>query len=69
MAYVENEKSRNRCFSLIRKRYWSENNGEWLDESKFAAIAVPVLFDGEILGTLRMVYLKKAARYFASNPE
>jgi IclR family mhp operon transcriptional activator len=43
-----------------RERGYGFNNGEWIRESHFAAIAVPVLSGGGLLAALNMIFPKAA---------
>lgn len=43
-----------------RKRGWAHNDGEWYRDPKFGAIAVPVRNGSQLVGSLGMVFLKRA---------
>lgn len=63
----------NVILEATRQRGWAANNGEIHEDSKFAAIAVPVMAGGVAYGCLGAVFLKRsmsaeqaAAEYHAS---
>lgn len=50
----------------VRARGYAENNGDWTEQNRIGAIAVPLVFRGEVLGCLNVVYLAKAVTTVAA---
>ena len=46
----------------VRRQGYATNEGEWHEQQKIAAIALPIRHQGGILGCLNVVFLKKAMR-------
>jgi IclR family mhp operon transcriptional activator len=49
-----------RIVTKTRSKGYGANDGEWKQESRFAAIAVPIIHQGQIYGCLGLVYIAKA---------
>lgn len=46
----------------VRRQGYATNEGEWHEQQKIVAIALPIRHQGGILGCLNVVFLKKAMR-------
>ena len=57
---ARNEANIQRMIDETRARGYAYNDGEWIREATFAAIAVPVHSDDRLLGVLNMVFPKSA---------
>lgn len=44
----------------VRRQGYAANEGEWGQQSKIAAIAMPVRHKGQVLASINVVFLKKA---------
>lgn len=44
----------------VRRKGYAANEGEWSQQSKIAAIAMPVRHKGQVLASINVVFLKKA---------
>ena len=44
----------------VRDAGYGGNNGDWADQAKIGALAVPVFADGAVRGSLSVVYLRRA---------
>jgi IclR family mhp operon transcriptional activator len=49
-----------RMMNKIRSDGYASNDGEWKQEAKIAAIALPVRRDGRVLACVNVVYLRRA---------
>lgn len=49
-----------RMLSRVREQGYGSNEGEWMQQAKIAAIAVPIRHEGSILATINVVFLKRA---------
>lgn len=49
-----------RAIEATRERGFALNAGEWSQESRFAAVAVPVISAGRLLGAINLVFPKNA---------
>ncbi|MDN0076412.1 DNA-binding transcriptional regulator [Crenobacter sp. SG2303] len=44
----------------VRSTGYSTNQGDWQEQKKIGAVAVPVLHGGKVLGSLNVIYLNRA---------
>lgn len=51
-----------RLINKTRERGYGLNNGEWKDEPKFGAIAVPIMKDDKIIACINCIYLISAVK-------
>ncbi|MFC6671503.1 IclR family transcriptional regulator domain-containing protein [Marinobacterium aestuariivivens] len=63
----EGEKARDpgyirRIVAATREQGYGANLGEWNPESRFAAIALPIMHNDRVYGCLNLVYMAKAMR-------
>lgn len=64
-AYSELAKDREfigRLVSQTKQRGYGLNNGEWKDEPKFGAIAVPIMKDHKVIACINCIYLIHAVK-------
>jgi IclR family mhp operon transcriptional activator len=50
----------NNMLAKVRQQGYATNEGEWKQQIKIAALAVPVFYRGNVLATINVVFLKKA---------
>jgi len=50
----------NKMLDKVRQQGYATNDGEWTQQSKISAIAVPIFHCGHVLATANVVFLKKA---------
>lgn len=49
-----------RMLDKVRQQGYAANDGEWAQQSKTGAIAVPIFHRGQVLGTINVVFLRRA---------
>lgn len=59
-AFARNGALVDRMLDKVRQQGYATNDGEWNQQTRIAAIAVPVRHDDHILATINVVFLKKA---------
>jgi IclR family mhp operon transcriptional activator len=50
----------NRCWTKSDSRGYATNDGEWHQQPKVAAIAMPIRHHEQVLGCINVVFLRKA---------
>lgn len=59
-ALAQNRGLVDRMLDKVRTQGYASNDGEWSAQLKTVAIALPIVYQGRVLGTINVVVLKKA---------
>ncbi len=59
-AFARNRALVDPMLERVRRQGWATNDGDWANEPKIAAVAMPILHRGDALGSINVVYLRRA---------
>ncbi len=59
-AFARNRALVEPMLERVRRQGWATNDGDWANEPKIAAVAMPIRHRGDALGSINVVYLRRA---------
>ncbi|MFM1989788.1 MAG: hypothetical protein RJA99_2745 [Pseudomonadota bacterium] len=59
-ALARDRRAMTRLLAATRRRGWATNEGEWLPQADFAAIALPVIAHGRVVAAINLVFPRTA---------